>query len=558
MPVINNNIPILDRKEWQMMTPSPLTATNGAFVISPVSGYRDNAMFVQSTGAQFLYSHSEDGWIQVPSAALAGTFGAGACGAHSPWSITYTASGGSTTTVTVAAATHNITGECRGDTIEFVSAGAATGQRRKITAIDNRGGAGTITLRLDYPVATDILNTHTFRITSGRFFVMCAGSTAAGSWKVFDVATRAWQANLSTTGFPASWGTDGKAVCTARVPNVLENGAATSGSSTTIVDTTKNWKTDEFKGFHVLIVDGAGEGQCGKITGNTSTTLTVVDQQTEAAFAVAVTNTSVYQIREDKVLACGVATSGSATTLVNSAKAWTANQWTNFQVRIVSGAGVGTTRLIASNTGTTLTIASGTAIDNTSVYEIEPCEDYIYVAGNNAVTMYRYSIAGNTWTTLAPTTARTGAPGTGMSLDFVADTNAALWAIENDNHEGRYLYSMRGAGGALIDRFDIAGGTAGAGAWQAVTYVGGENFTTGSSAFQFGRFLYIRHPGTNRFFKYDVPGNVMYAFNTDLYPDGTPGLGSRVWVRALDATDSVAWLYALGNGSTVLRRVGIV
>ena len=558
MPPLNKNLPILDRKEWQMMTPAPAASVAGAFVVAAGSGYRDIAMYVTSSTVQYLYSHNEDGWMQIPSGAIAGTFGAGACGAYTPWSITYTANGGSTTSVTVAAATHNITGECRGDTIEFLSAGAATGQRRRITAISNVGGSGNITLHLDYPVATAILTSHTFRITSGRFFVMGAGTTAAGSWKTFDVATRAWQANLVTTNLPATWGTDGKAVSTTRIATVLANGSATSGSSTTIVDTSKSWTTDEWRGYHVMIVDGTGEGQCAKITGNTATTLTVEMPHVGGPLAVAPAASSVYQIRSIDSLACGVATSGSATTLVNSAKTWTVNQWTNFQVRIVSGTGAGQISKIASNTATTLTIPSGATIDNTSVYEIEPCEDYIYLAGNNAVTMYRYSISGNAWTVMAPTVARSGAPTTGMCLDFVGETGNIIWGDESNIQDGRYLYSLRGAAGALIDRFDIAGGTAGAGAWTAVTYVGAETFTTGSSAFQFGKYLYIKKDATNRFFKYDIPGNYLEPFTTDLYPDGAALLGQKLWVRALDSTDQVKWVYHLLNTSAVLRRIGIV
>lgn len=558
MPPTNSNIKVLDRKEFQMMTPAPVATAAGMFVITPGSGYKDYAMFVTSATVQYLYSHDEDGWIQIPSGALAGTFGAGACGAYSPWSVTYTANGGSTTSVTVASGTHNINGTVRGDTIEFLSAGTATGQRRKIVAVSNVGGTGNVTLTFDYPVATSILTSHTFRITSGRFFVMSAGTTAAGMWKSFDMGTLAWQASLGTTNLPATWGTDGKAVSSARVANVLGNGTATSGSTTTIVDTSKNWAVDEFKGFYVLIVDGTGEGQCAKITSNTATTLTVEVPHTGGPLAVAPAASSVYQIRSIDVLASGVATSGSATTLVNSAKTWTVNQWTNYQLRIVSGTGAGQIRTIVSNTANTLTIGTGATLDATSVYEIEPNEDFIYLAGNNAVTMYRYSVSANTWTVMAPTVARGAAPSTGMCLDFVGETGNTIWADESNVQDGRYIYSMRGGAGALIDRFDIAGGTAGAGAWAAVTYVGAETFTTGSSAFQFGKYLYIKKDATHRYFKFDIPGNYIEPFTTDLFPDGAALLGQKLWVRALDSTDQVRWVYSLDNTSAVLRRVGIV
>ncbi len=548
-----NNIPILHRKEFQMMTPAPNTTATGSFVISAGSGNQDKAMYVVSSTTQHFYSHSQDGFTQIPSGAIAGTFGAGACGAYTPWSITYTANGGSTTTVTVAAATHNINGFAEGETIEFISAGTATGQRRKITNVRNNAGTGTVTLTMDSAVATAILTSHTFRLSTGRFFVMGAGTTAAGSWKTFDNGTYAWRSNLSTTNLPASWGTDGKAVSTAKLANVLANGTATSGSTTTIVNSAATWAVDQFKNRWVMIIDGTGEGQMVKITSNTATTLNF------AAITTGADATSVYQITDGKPgYAIGVATSGSTTTIVNSAKAWTSNQWTNYQVRILSGTGVGQIRNISSNTGTTLTIPSGATIDATSVYIIESNEDNIYLAGNNAVTMYKYSISGNSWSVMSPTSARGAAPSTGMCLDWVSDTGNSDWANENDVQDGRYIYSMRGGAGALIDRFDIAGGTAGAGSWAAVTYIGTETFATGASAFQSGRYLYIRKDATHRYFRFDIVGNQIEPFTTNTYTDGAALLGQKIWVKNLDATENVKWVYSLMNTGTALHRVMVV
>lgn len=88
--------------------------------------------------------------------------------------------------------------------------------------------------------------------------------------------------------------------------------------------------------------------------------------------------------------------------------------------------------------------------------------------------------------------------------------------------DGRYIVSPRGGGSSAIDRFDIAGGTAGAGAWQNMVYIGSiETFTTGSSHDANGQKLYMRKDATNRFFQYDVVYNRMYPFSTLEYPDGT-------------------------------------
>jgi hypothetical protein len=301
-------------------------------------------MVVVNAVTHYLYHHDEDAWIQIASGALAGTFGAGACGEYHPWSITYTANGGSTTTVTVAAATHNIIGFALGSTIEFVSSGTNSGLRRTVTAINTSGGGtGNITLTLDSAVPTAVLTSHTFRLNTGRFYVMSAGTTAAGSFKVYDVATAAWQASLSTTGLPGTWGTSGSMVCA-------------------------------------------------------------------------------YNFGE--IQATGTATAGGASTLTNSAKTWTVNQWTNSQIRITAGTGIGQTRTIASNTATVITTSTAwtTTPDATSQYEITANEDFIYLLGNNAVTMYRYSISANTWSTMAPTTARSGAPIAGMGAVIVGKT----------------------------------------------------------------------------------------------------------------------------------------
>lgn len=476
MPVQNKNLSLLHRKEWQMMTPAPVASAAGSFIISPQSGNFNIAMFVSSATVQYLYHHDEDAFVQIPSAALAGTFGAGACGVFHPWSINYTANGGSTTTIQVAAGTHNITGVAKGAIVEFISAAGSSGLRRTITDIDTSGGGtGNVILTLDSAVPVAIANAHTFRLLTGRFYVLSAGTLAANAYKVFDVATLTWTA-LSITNLPATIATDGRLVC---------------------------------------------------------------------AF------------NHNENFATGTATSGAASTLVVTGKTWTVNQWTNYGVRITAGTGVGQYRTIASNTADTLTVSSAWTVvpDATSQYEIQANSDWIYFLGNNAVTMYRYSISANTWTVLAPTTARAAAPGVGMGAVAIGTSGESIWANESAIRDGRYIYSLRGGGSGVIDRFDIAGGTAGAGAWQALTFVNGETFTTGSSTFAMGRYIFIRKDATNRFFKYSVRGNYLEPLSTNLYPDGAALLGNKIWVKNYDTAKTIQWLYSLRNTGTELQRL---
>lgn len=479
MAETQNNTPILNRKEWQTMMPAPTTTSAGAFVISPTTSNRRYSMLVSSATVHYLYDHQEDDWLPIASGAFGGTFGAGACGSHLAWSITYTATGGSTTTVTVNAATHNINGNVVGDEIEFLSGTAGNiGQRRTITAIETNIGTGTITITFN-AAPNAVANNDTFRVSSGSFFVLVPGTLSASTFKRYDIATGTWNA-LTSTGLSATWGTDGRLVSPYVRTDSYDSGTATSGSSTTLVCTGKNW---------------------------------------------------------------------------------TADQWINYQVRITGGTGVGQKSRITDNTTDTLTFGAGATIDSSSTFVIEGDENAIYALGNNAVTMYKYSISANTWATVSPTTARAGAPIAGMSADWIGTTGDTNWADITDIKDGRYIYSLRG-GTSVMDRFDISGGTNGAGAWTAVTYQPSlTTFATGDSTEWSGQYLYIAKEGTaaipQRIYKYDLIGNTVLPFSTDWYLGGAAVLGNKMWIKNLSTAGAVKWLYVLQSTSTNLRRIMI-
>lgn len=550
----NYNKPKLNRKEWQGMQLAPVATSAATFFMGDITSRDNTLMYVTSATSQFLYYHDEDSFVPIPSAALTGTFGAGACGTYYPWSITYTANGGSTTSVTVAAATHNITSIVIGKTIEFISAGTASGERRTITSVDLSGaGAGTLTLYFDTAVSTAILNTHTFRIASGSYFVMNAGTIAAGIFKRYDVATIAWQASLATTNLPATWATDGKLTSFAAEPGVLLTKTATGGTTTTLALSTALWDTDVYKNRTLMIISGTGKGQIATITSNTSNTLNF------SALTTAPDATSVFQIITFAPYTIGVATATTATTLSNAAKTWEVNGWTNYQVRIISGTGMGQKRIISSNTATQLTVPIWTVTpDTTSVYVIEPNEDYLYLLGNAAVTVYKHSVSANTWTVMVPTTARAVAPGLALSGDAVIKTGDAIWANESAIRDGRYIYSFRGGATAAVDRLDTAGGTAGAGAWLAVNYVGSQTFTTGSSYFVKGRYIFIRKEATGNIYKFSIRGNYLEPLALNQYTDGAAVLGNKIWVHDFDGTGTILWLYSVINSGVPIHRLMLI
>jgi hypothetical protein len=477
MPTTNGNRKLLDLKRWEFVTIAPQATAAAHFIISS-RHYRQQQLLISSnTGAQ-LYNPNEDGFVAVPSPALAGTFGAGASGTAGSFSTgttvgasSLTATAGTTTSITT---NQTLARDLRGYSVFFT--GGTNAGKLKTIASNTIGANAVITFEGAEAVAFN--NTSQYRLKTPVFFVVGAGTLAAGSFRKYDFATNTWT-TLSQTGLPASLGTDGK-MCG-----------------------TPAWVDGGFKSF-----------------------------------------------------ATGTATGATGTTLVNSAKTWATNQWANSQVRISAGTGAGQIRPITSNTGTTLTVPTWTVTpDATSEYSIEGNDDYLYYLGNNAVTLYRYSISANTWTTLAPGVARGGAPGTGMSGHWIHSVSAADWNNESAIKNGRYLYSFRGAGGALLDRYDIAANT-----WEAVSYAPAvETLTTGTKYSYCKDRLYIAKEATGRWFAFDLAEQAMQPWGVMTYTQGAAVLGDTAFdVTYKDGATEIDYIYMLLNTSTVLLRQQVV
>ena len=256
--------------------------------------------------------------------------------------------------------------------------------------------------------------------------------------------------------------------------------------------------------------------------------------------------------------ATGTATAGGASTLTNSAKTWTVNQWANSQVRIVSGTGAGQIRTIASNTATALTTSAAwtTAPDATSVYSIEGNDDFIYYMGSAAVTLFRYSISAGTWTTLSPTAARAAAPAVGMSGHWVWEATDAAWTDESSIRNGRYIYSFRGGAGAVLDRYDIALNTWGSGLTYAPAT---EVFGAGSKYVYRNNAIYVQKDATGRWFRYDVVTSEQDGWSTMTYTQGAAIAGDTSFdVHYTDGATEIDYVYVVLNTSTVMLRAMVI
>lgn len=480
MAEVQNNKPILHRAEWQTMTPAPTATAAGTLVINDNANVSRFALYVVSATVHYLYDHQNDDWLPIASGAFGTAIGAGACGTYTDWSNIYTAIGGTTTTITYNLASFNINGFAVGSTVEFLTGNATNvGLRRTITAINTPATAtGTGTLTFDSAIPNVVANNDTFRLSTGRFYILMPGTLTATSFRQYDVATGVWT-SCTNTGLPASWGTDARMVTPGMIGVTYDSGTANADSSTTALE-----------------CDGKG---------------------------------------------------------------WTNDQWINYQVRITAGTGRGDIRLITDNDADTLTRVAGTDLDDTSQFVIEGDENAIYLLGNNAVTMYKYSISGNSWATVSPTTARAGAAIAGMSADYIGKTGNTAWSNITDIKDGRYIYSLRG-GTAVMDRFDISGGTNGAGAWAVITYHPYlTTFAAGASTDWEGDYLYLAKEGSatvpQRIYRYNLVKNSMTTAQTNWYLGGAAVIGNKIWVQNLSSEKVIKWLYVLQSTSTVLRRI---
>lgn len=342
--------------------------------------------------------------------------------------------------------------------------------------------------------------------------------------------------------------------------NTIGANAVITTSGSTVFDNTTQYQI--FAGS--FWVQGAGA----------SSGFGVYDVATNAWTARAATGTTwatdgqlVATIGSVAALATGTATSATSTTLVNSGKSWLTNQWANYQVRITAGVGIGQIRTISSNTGSTLTVSAAWTVtpDATSVYAIEGNEDFFYLIGNNAVTLYRYSVSANTWTTLTPSAARAGAAAAGASLNWIDGVSA--WTLDSNEQpflmttglyaqNGRYLLSFRGGATSTLDAYDIAANT-----WISNISYGYqmETFTTGTFSTDADGGIFLCKEATGRIFKFDVGDWIMKSFATNVLPQGAAVVGNKMFfLPYTDGGTKIQFLYSLNHTRAELLRMLIV
>lgn len=424
----------LDLPSWQNCSPL-LTAAmvaDTATVGSTLSGDRrasqykqDLFWFVKNATTLYQYRTRSDGWHQLLSPALTGTFGIGATSVFAPsqgprGTIAAGATGTSVILSTALPAAIGIN-QLVGQRIRIVNNIAGGGQTAERTIVANTAGT-TPTITVDaafgFTPGTGVI----YELLTGRLYMLSAGALAAGMWKFYDIATNSMSGNLATTNLPATVNTGSTIIALDELhtPITGVNGAAVNG---------------ETGGFFGTLTATAATG----------TTLT------------------------------GVVGSGD----FNVA----ANEYRNFQIRIVEDTvnptAVGQRRRITSHT------AGPSPVYTVPTWTVTPSANAKYMIENNndillwssaSTSTFRYDGVANTWdTTTYAVQPAAAAAGSVCFQPFGTVLNPAKTVRHS------FIYKFRGAAGNILDIFDIAGGATGL--WTANTPYDNQgtlNFSTGA------------------------------------------------------------------------------
>ena len=368
--------------------------------------------------------------------------------------------------------------------------------------------------------------------------------------------------------------------------------AASSQNTGLLVDSSKAWITNEHVG-KLCYIHSAGtvtSTQSRRISANTATTLSLFGSITSAT-----NGTSRYVIAEpsgfgamqtNKIVVkgrSGWATSGTATTLVDSTKNWTNNQWINCRVRVVCGTGIGNEAVITGNSATSLTVASwaNATPDATSKYEIM---DSFGVVTTSATSSTTITDVNKNWTTniLAGKRLRIIA-GTGMGTELIIQSNTAtvitlttttttdlstmyvildsplrnggislvwLYGLTDTKRKGRWLFSSRASASNQHDIYDIPSNT-----WDLAPFVAvnSETFGTGSMYSYDGKDgIIFTRDATGRLCELNINTFQINPCGITPYAHGSSSQGNRM--ELIKTADGLEYIYIMRHSGTEMWR----
>lgn len=312
--------------------------------------------------------------------------------------------------------------------------------------------SATITVDSNWSVQPDA--TSRFVVQSGGIFLY---TYASGLAAYYDIAADTWYYR-STLNLSSGTPTDITLERQTENSTIWEKGIATSGTTTTLVDSQKSWDTNQWAGYYVRIFSGTGENQLRPIISNTSNTLTW------SVAGTAPDTTSRYMIEG---LDAGTASSSSSTSIVDSSKNWSVNRWANMMVTILSGTGAGQSRSIVSNTTNTLTVtpAWNTNPDSTSVYKIQGDTDKLFFMYGGQASLFVHNLEDDTVTNgrrfdgglTRQGSAQYGQdPPVAIASISRSGTTATVTTVNNHNFRTGQTITHRGATGSDASLYNIS------------------------------------------------------------------------------------------------------
>lgn len=187
-------------------------------------------------------------------------------------------------------------------------------------------------------------------------------------------ATLSVNSNIVSTAItlPVSLYADGGAVTSTQenasrrsldVNLASDAGIVTTATLNSLTDTSKDWATNMLSFYTVRIISGTGVGQLREILSNTTNVITVKNNW-------AVTPTVGDQYILTGTPECigeeqGIISGANSTAAGDTSKNWSTNIWSNYNIKIVSGTGVGQLRRISTNDTSTVTISTAWTVTPT-------------------------------------------------------------------------------------------------------------------------------------------------------------------------------------------------
>lgn len=473
---------IIDKAEWR---PVGLAAGTQAAGGSLTGDLRTTAARVpmvyclRSATAFDVYNPISDDWLTLASPGLSGTFGAGAGAvqmpSHGPKGVL--AGGNTTTTVVISTALAAAVG-----VNSLANKGDSAGYVIRIIG-NSAGGSGKVEERFitantagTAPTIT-LDSALTFTPQTGDGYEILAGRVYLMSAGVS--AAGCWKFyDIATNSFSGN-------LATTNLPATLNTDSSFIG-------------LDE---GHVPYDVDAATGFLGTLTATASSSTTITGQ----------------------------AAAGDATVL--------ANEYRNFQIRIVEDTGTptaaGQRRNITSHTAggsPVYTVPSWTVTpSSTAKFVIENNGDRILYWGSGQTATYTYNSTANTWDT-----STFGARSAAHVAGSVAGHACTIRPDGPKNARHSHVYVLRS--GAIIDLFDIAGGTNGL--WTAnipygngahtMTIVGAGTCVEADPYTDQGRYFLVNSAASNRFVKFDMLNRVLLPGFQLRYAQGGALTGGRM------------------------------